>query len=422
MVEIGGGMSESARTTDDGLGLDGAGDEQVPEPQDALAARLRNARLGSRMTQQQAAQALGMSRPLLVAIEKGARAVRPDELVALAQLYQRPVGELVRSAAPPEGLGAQFRLAFGSDRAAEELHDLVEELARLGDDYLELARLSETVLPRRYPAMVDIHGLDPQLAAEDVAAGERNRLGLGDGPLIQLREVLEDEVGVRVFVPELPSQVAGLFLYAEQLGGCVAVNARHPRERQRWSLSHEFGHFLTTRSRAEVTLVHQERTSAHERFADAFAANFLIPRDGLRRRYHELAQTRRGQVTAADVLRLAHTYQVSLQAMALRLEDLRLLPAGSFDRLVESGFRPSEAHRLLGLERAAPDQDLLPLRYRYLAAELLLEGAISEGQLARFLRVDRVRARAMVAALTGSSDVTPEGSSAHVRLTDSSDA
>jgi hypothetical protein len=46
-------------------------------------------------------------------------------------------------------------------------------------------------------------------------------------------------------------------------------------------------------------------------------------------------------------------------------------------------------------ERPA-DDELLPARYRYLAVEAWQRGDLSEGQLASFLRVDRLTARRMV--------------------------
>src|SRR5258708_38278 len=52
-----------------------------------LGERLRGARSGANLTQDAAAAALGMSRTTLVAIEKGQRSVRPEELLAFARLY-----------------------------------------------------------------------------------------------------------------------------------------------------------------------------------------------------------------------------------------------------------------------------------------------------------------------------------------------
>jgi len=55
-----------------------AGDEPLP-------ARLRAAREASGLTQAQVAAELGVSRPLLIAIERGAREVSPAELIKLAK-------------------------------------------------------------------------------------------------------------------------------------------------------------------------------------------------------------------------------------------------------------------------------------------------------------------------------------------------
>lgn len=58
--------------------------------------RLRVARSASGLTQEQAAERLGLARTTLVAIERGDRQPRPEELVAFAKLYAviRPNGNL----------------------------------------------------------------------------------------------------------------------------------------------------------------------------------------------------------------------------------------------------------------------------------------------------------------------------------------
>src|SRR6266568_2590641 len=74
-----------------------------------MALRLRAARESSGLTQAQAAAELGVSRPLLIAIEKGTREVGPDELVRLAQIYGKPVSALLRPTPPPVAIGMRFR-------------------------------------------------------------------------------------------------------------------------------------------------------------------------------------------------------------------------------------------------------------------------------------------------------------------------
>jgi hypothetical protein len=63
-------------------------------------------------------------------------------------------------------------------------------------------------------------------------------------------------------------------------------------------------------------------------------------------------------------------------------------------------FHVGEARKMLELAALPPDTELLPLRYRYMAVEAYLEGDISEGQFARFLRTDRTTARGLAQQLS----------------------
>ncbi len=378
------------------------------ESPSSLGIRLRAAREARGLTQQQAAAELGVSRPLLIAIEKGSREVRPEELVRLARLYGRPLNELLRPSAPPAAVGARFRAALGAKAPVPDIDALITELERIGDDYLDLARQAGAELPRRYPALRTLDLSTEE--AEDLATDERNRLGLGDGPVERLREVLENDVGIRLFIISLPARVAGLFIYAEPLGGCVAVNAKHPLERRRFTMAHEYAHFLVSRDRPEVTLLGRStRVPEGERFADTFAAALLMPRSGLARRFHELKRSQSGKATPTTLLQLARAYRVSVQAMTHRLEDLQLIPGGTWDKLVDNKFKPRAAERHLGMSELLGEGDSLPQHYRTLAVQLYAQGKITEGQLARFLRTDRVGARDIYRSLTGSPDVSDDG-------------
>jgi Zn-dependent peptidase ImmA (M78 family) len=95
---------------------------------------------------------------------------------------------------------------------------------------------------------------------------------------------------------------------------------------------------------------------------------------------------------------LADLYQVSVQALILRLEELRRLPTGTWDRLESEGFKVRRAQRMLGIEANPPIECPLPARYADLAVLAYDKQKISEGQLARFLRLDRVSARAVLEA------------------------
>lgn len=372
--------------------------------------RLQEARRTRGLTQQDVADRMGMARTTITAIEKGERRVQPGELMRFATLYGRAIEEFLRQGEPVEAFTAQFRTAVVQGSPTEsELSKAVGELQRLCDDYLELERICGAPLPDRYPPPYPVTHLAPEAAGEDIAGRERNRLGIGDGPLLNLRERLENDVGLRIFSLELPSKVAGLFAYTEQLGGCIAVNRKHPEERRRMTLAHEYGHFLSNRFVMEVTLLRgYQRTPARERLAEAFARNFLMPADGLRRCFHDVLQSRYGKVTYADLLTLAALFGVSFQAMVLRLEELRLVAPGTYDR-VQRNLPVRKAQESLEVQFHVTNDSLLPERYQRLAVRAYDDGYITEGLFARFLRVDRLEARRIFDEKRRTIDTDAEG-------------
>lgn len=121
-----------------------------------------------------------------------------------------------------------------------------------------------------------------------------------------------------------------------------------------------------------------------------------MPASGLNRRFSDIHRAREHGITLADILNLANIYQVSVQAMILRLEELRRLPIGTWMRLSKQGFKVREAQQELGIDANLPVTDFLPQRYKTLAVLAYNKEKISEGQLAKMLRTDRVSARATV--------------------------
>jgi Zn-dependent peptidase ImmA (M78 family)/DNA-binding XRE family transcriptional regulator len=350
-----------------------------------------------------------MARTTIVAIEKGERRLKPQELIELAALFGRHVSELLQKKAPTEAFVTQLRADLPSPIPGDgDLVPFLEDFQLRCEDYVRLEELCQAPLKRHYPPEYEIQGESSELAAEDVAATERSRLDLGEGPLVNLREILETDVGIRVFQLELPSEVAGMFAFADSLGGCIAVNLRHPVERRRASLTHEYGHFLTARYRSEITFeARYERRPAGERFAAAFSRAFLMPAAGLRRRYLELQRERPQGITHGDLYRLAYFYAVSAESMIRRLEELRLIPIGTWEHLKQERFRLREAQKFLGLKSIHADDEPFSPRYLALAVEAWQRGELSEGQLARVLRTDRLGARELVQRLAPAA--TEEG-------------
>ncbi|HUT90334.1 MAG TPA: XRE family transcriptional regulator [Thermoguttaceae bacterium] len=376
-----------------------------------LGQRLSESRKARGLTQQEAADHLGVSRPTLIAIEKGARAPKAEEIVQLARYYGRRVHEFVRPGAPMADLQPQLRTA--ARKMSVETADLVQGIADLqqfADDYCELERLMRAPMTHSYPPELRIGGrVDVAAIAEDAAIQERRRLGLGDQPVLRLRSILENDVGARVCYGSLPSAVAGMFAYGSDVGCCIMVNWKHPAERRRASLAHEYGHLFVDRYKPGIDRVHNRgRKAADERFAEAFAMSFLMPASSIRRRFNDVV-TATEDFQIADLCRLSHMYFVSVEAMAFRLEGLGLIPRGTRDHLKESGFQVRKASQMLNLPSNPERKDRFPQRYVFLAISAFEQARISEGQLARFLRCDPVTVRAIVAEILTSQEVSIDG-------------
>jgi len=360
-----------------------------------LGARLQLARKATGKKQEDAATALGVARTTITAIEKGERRVQAGELVILAELYGKSLNELLRTGQSTRPLAVQLRASLSRDRDdLSTLEPYFADFQSLAEDYAHLEGLCDAPMPQRYPAERKLGGIPPEELAEDLANVERERLGLGDGPLHRLRDTLEREVGLRIFCMQLPSKVSGMFIYDEELGGCIAANGKHSVERIRQTIVHEYGHFLTLRRQPSIDDDNQyRRVPEGERFAYAFGPAFLMPQMGLRRRVNQVKAANAGSMTNADLLSLADYYGTSLESLTRRLEHFKLVNRGAWEKLSRGTLRVSEARRMLSLDGQQESVDLFPARYSLLAVTAFHAGQLTEGQFARFLRVGIVEAR-----------------------------
>ena len=376
-----------------------------------LGARLAIARRNRNLSQEEVASKLGVSRPTYISIEKGSRTIKPAELDLLSNLFSRSVHELVSQREFIADFAPQFRITQSSEVSMEAVTSSVNKFQRACEDYLTLETLVEAPMPRySYPEPYSHGALSQSAAAEEAATLERSRLNLGLGPISNLFEVLENEAGLRVFaLPLSDFKIAGMFVYTDRLGGCILVNGQHPTTRQVWTLAHEYAHFVSDRFKDELTiLIEYERRPRSEQFADAFAANFLMPSSGLRRRFLRIFQSRK-DFTVADLCLLADQYGVSVEAMTRRLEGMTCIRKGAWEELAAEGFRSSRLRTHLSLGARQVVRHRFPDRYLRLAIQAFENELITESELMRVLHCSRVEARETVDALTQSTEVAQSG-------------
>ncbi len=389
-----------------------------------LGQRIAEARKARGKTQEEVAEFLACSRPTYIAIEKGDRAAKAGEIVKLASFLGRKVNELVRPSEPVTDLQLHLRAVADKMKSGDQNHSrlnaAIDQLQSLAEDYRELERMMNAPLRPGYPAEAVLNPkIDPVEQAEVAANQERNRLGLGDQPVIALRSTLEWDVGLRIFyATDLPSNIAGMYAYSAELGACILINRKHPPERRRVSMLHEYGHFLLSTDRYRPGIDYLSMTGrkpANERFAEAFALCFLMPAMSVRQRFHATVASS-GDFQVVDLCRLKHHYFVSLEAMTLRLEQLGLIQKGMWDNLSEAKFAPRKAEAMLGFPSQPTDDNIVPERYKYLAVHAYERGDLGDTDLAHYLRCDIATAREIVAQTLISHEIEPSGEEWSVRM------
>jgi len=316
----------------------------------ALGERLAQARRLRGYTQDDAAAALGVRRPMISYWESGARVPSDRQLAALARLYRVGVAVL---------LGEEGDLQLSTDTARMLFRKLDDDLpnpAASGfgefvdflDRYTELAEATG----------FDVHGLrqspfttgagfdsadDARRKAEEVRA----YLRLGLGPIGDMDFVCE-LLGITVFRAalgtDLRATISGAFFAHPHLGFSILVNLEMTPGRQRFTVAHEIAHALFHSNRAWYVLSASAK-DARERFADVFAGEFLMPTEGVRRLMEEQGiGPRIGDV--GDVIYLQRFFRVSYATALVRLRQARLVTARGYEDLKRA--RPVRLARMLG--------------------------------------------------------------------------
>lgn len=383
-----------------------------------LTERITMARKAAGVSQEAAARQLKMSRPTYIAIEKGTREIKPDELLALASLLKTPVSRLVRNEAPLPHIAPHLRGELAQSGSDVGLDEAIEKLASFIDDYLFLLdKTNARLIQVNAPPPIDPATLPLEQLAELAAQQQRNTLGFGmREPIGNLRRAL-DQAGVHVFVDVLHSKLAGLYTFVPDFGYCILVNRLHPYERMRWTIAHEYGHFLFDRDRPGVDYLSAPmRKPVSERFCDEFAACFLMPADGVRHQFKD-AKDRTGDVNIGDVCRIADHYKVSLMAMTLRMEGLKLIRYGTWDMMKRSGVKVRDLKLEAGLEdkQEKAHIDIFPDRYLQLAIQAWNAQDITTGQFSRIIRRDPIQAKEL-AETRSQSHVEDESMILEVKL------
>lgn len=332
----------------------------MPLTKEELGRRIRSAREGCGVTQEQLGEAVEVSRIAISQIEAGSRSVSSIELDRIAHAVGRDIKAFFADAfVEQDALAALFRTEAQLAEQAELRHALQDCLA-LGREMTNLERLLEIDRAQLRAAAYELPApksrWDAIQQGQRIATDERQRLGLGASPIGDPIELFESQ-GVRTGLVTLPGNISGLTLWDDKIGVFIVINNDHPALRRRFSLAHEYAHVLIDRERSGAISRAENRSELLEVRANAFAAEFMMPAEGVRQFIQALGKgsASRAQLAVfdgADVVQveqraapgsqaiqlydaalLAHHFGVSRISALYRLKNLRLIDEREFQRL-----------------------------------------------------------------------------------------
>ncbi|MDP3117972.1 MAG: ImmA/IrrE family metallo-endopeptidase [Phenylobacterium sp.] len=136
-------------------------------------------------------------------------------------------------------------------------------------------------------------------------------------------DAMAADLGLEVERSPLSENIAGKLVRdaRARAGYRIVINSRDSSRRQRFTFAHELAHYMLHRDLVDEVVDNALYRSPNlgddmERQADRFAAQLLLPANEVRRAY----------AREKALARLAELFDVSDQALRIRLRELRLAP------------------------------------------------------------------------------------------------
>jgi Zn-dependent peptidase ImmA (M78 family)/DNA-binding XRE family transcriptional regulator len=379
----------------------------------ALGEALRQARDRRGLSQQVAADELDLARSAVSNIESGVRAVSARELRKLAELYGVDVADLLSADERTSDPIVMLPRRLPGVVSNADVWSSIEQFVACFKEGAYLRKVlgvgSEDLVPSYPPRRSSIGEALRQ--AEAVAKEERRRLGLGIAPVANMAEVLSSQ-GIWVAGVSFDDSHSGLFLnHQATFGMAVLINSGHAWVRRRFSYAHEYAHALLDRDEALKVTRSENASELAEKAANAFAAAFLMPAEGIS---EHLRRSNKGEpsrqtlamfdattdgmseaevrptagsqsITYQDVAAIARHYGVSYEAAVWRLRSLSRLTNPEASVLLD---RASAAKKYIAALGGSPGDDdkYEPFRETRsqiirLASEALRRGDITRARL-----------------------------------------
>ena len=291
--------------------------------------RVKQAREIRGLTQAELARLVGVNQSNIARVENGALAASEALGSSIALHTDFPRLFFEQSSGPEFPLGSLLFRRKSRLKSADR--SLVRQVARLAFELYQ--KVSRNFQP--YEVRIPRLSEGPELAAMIT----RSALGYSpDMPVSGLVRRLERNGVIALAVPCSIKDHDAFSLWTDEdlRRPTIVLTAGKPGDRMRFSLAHELGHLVLHQavqgSRSEV-----------ESEADAFAAEFLMPRETMKR---EL----KAPLILTQLVELKQIWGVSVQALVVRAKDLDVISERQqkylYQQISQRGWRTEEPARI----------------------------------------------------------------------------
>ncbi|TRZ77224.1 ImmA/IrrE family metallo-endopeptidase [bacterium] len=226
--------------------------------------------------------------------------------------------------------------------------------------------------------------------AEKYADKIRRELKLGKAPIKDIFGLLE---GQGIFVVKMPiggNGLSGAFFYDKENDlGKILINSNRSKGHQIFSVAHEFCHFLLDKEKQIIIEDDKMIKTDIEKRADCFAANFLMPSDGV---HYYIQETLNQDVNKIDdeiLVKIRNEFGVSWVAIIYRLHNLGYIFDKHYKEKVSDTRILNALSIQLGFEAEKNNSDgefKLPTDFYHIAFNAYFNKKISINKLAELLR------------------------------------
>lgn len=285
-------------------------------------------------TVDEVAVATGVPEARITAIEAGVLEPTGDEILILSDYFRCDYKVFLSNDAAAGSPPAQALYRAKSEDFNKDDRRAVRDFLYLCETEHELAsELGRLPKPFELPSATRA-----KRSAADGAAAVRAHLGYQDQELPH--DVFGDcrKLGIHVFRRRLgDSNISGLFIVHPVAGKCVLVNSSEDMYRQRFSAAHELAHALFDAGIVARVSLRSDRADPLERHANAFASEYLMPSQLLRKLPNLSASS------DDEVRRWANHFKVSCDALGVAARRARIADS-------------EQSRRIRGLRVAAADK------------------------------------------------------------------